>query len=306
MLVAFLIGLIGIPVYAWSQVGRVDENPGGDRPPEQPGTTFLLLGSDSREGLTKAEQKKLGTGNTQGQRTDTIMLLHIPKSGKPALISVPRDSYVPIPDHGSNKINAAFAFGGPQLMVQTIESNTGLRVDGYLEVGFGGFVNVIDALGGIEMCLPKAIKDKNSHLDLAKGCQELSGANALGYVRMRYADPKGDLGRVERQRQMLSAVTKKAASPGSVLNPVRYWRLSNATADALKLGEDTSSWDMVKLMLAMRTISSGDGYTLTVPISDPNYSTPAGSAVKWDTEKALAMFGDLKKGDTSKMGEYAK
>ena len=198
------------------------------RPGNQPGQTFLLVGSDSREGLSKAEQKRLGTGSTRGQRTDTIMIVYSPPGGKPVLISVPRDSFLPIPDNGSNKINAAYAFGGPQLLVATVEQNTGLRVDGYLEIGFGGFVNIIDALGGIEMCLPKAIKDRDAHINLPKGCQTLSGVDALGYVRMRKADPRGDLGRVERQREMLAAIADKAASPASVLNPVRYWNLCNA------------------------------------------------------------------------------
>ena len=120
--------------------------------------------------------------------------------------------------------------------MQTVEQNTGLRVDAYVEIGFGGFVNIIDALGGIEMCLPKAIKDQDSHLDLPKGCQNLDGTNALGYVRMRKADPRGDLGRVERQREMLAAVAKKAASPATVINPVRYWNLCNAATQAVTLG----------------------------------------------------------------------
>ena len=210
------------------------------------------------------------------------MIVYSPPGGEPALISVPRDSYLPIPDNGSNKINAAYAFGGPQLLVQTVEQNTGLRVDGYLEIGFGGFVNIIDALGGIEMCLPKAIKDRDAHIDLPKGCQTLSGVDALGYVRMRKADPRGDLGRVERQREMLAAIADKAASPASVLNPVRYWNLCNAAAGAIKIGEDTSLRQVITLGLAMRKISGGNGLTLTVPISNPGASTSAGSAVLWD------------------------
>lgn len=304
VLVLAVVGLLAIPVLAWSQIARVDDSPSGDRPADQPGTTFLMVGSDSREGLTKAEKKKLGTGSTAGQRTDTVMLMHIPPGGKPALISIPRDSYVSVPKHGRNKINAAYSFGGPELLVRTVEQNTGLRIDGYLEVGFGGFVNVIDALGGIEMCLPKAIKDRNSHLDLPEGCQELSGADALGYVRMRYADPKGDLGRVARQRQMLAAVAKKAAAPATVLNPIRYWRLWMASADALKLGEDTSAWEMAKLARAMTKVSGPDGYTLTVPIANPNLPTPVGSAVQWDRERALALFRDLARGDTSDLAKY--
>ena len=301
-----LLWLVGVPAYAWSQVARVDDTPSGKRPAAQPGETFLLVGSDSREGLSKAEQKKLGTGSVGGQRTDTIMLVIKPVTGKPVLVSLPRDSYVTVPGNGSNKINAAYAIGGPDLLVQTVEQNTGLRVDGYGEVGFGGFVAVIDALGGIRMCIPAAIKDTDSHLDLKKGCQTLDGTTALGYVRMRKADPRGDLGRVERQRQMLAAVAKKAASPATVLNPVRYWRLCTATASAVKVGQDTTLLDTGQAALALRTVSAGDGLTLTVPVSNPGYSTPVGSAVLWDESAAKDMFAAIARGDTSKLGKYAK
>ena len=306
LLLVAVVWLVGVPAYAWSQIGRVDDTPTGQRPGNQPGQTFLLVGSDSRQGLTKAQQKKLGTGSTAGQRTDTIMLVYVPTGGKPALISIPRDSYVPIPGNGTNKINAAYAFGGPDLLVKTVEQSTGLRVDGYMEIGFGGFVNVIDALGGISMCVPSTIKDTDSHLNLKKGCQLLDGTTALGYVRMRKADPRGDLGRVERQRQMLAAVAKKGAAPATVLNPVRYWRLSTASAKSIKLGEDTSFFETVAMGLAMRTIAAGGGYTLTVPVSNPGASTPVGSAVLWDDTRAQAMFGEIAKGDTSKLGKYAK
>jgi LCP family protein required for cell wall assembly len=306
VLVAVLVWLIAVPVYAWTRIDRVDDVPSGDRPGNQPGTTFLLVGSDSREGLTKAERKKLGTGSTEGQRTDTIMILSIPPGGEPALISVPRDSYVPIPDHGSNKINAAYALGGPELLVATVEQNTGLRIDAYTEIGFGGFVNVIDALGGIEMCLPKAIKDSDAHLDLPKGCQTLEGADALGYVRMRKADPLGDLGRVKRQRQMLAAIADEAASPITVINPVRYWRLSTASADAVTIGEDTTIVEMAKMGNAMRRVSGGQGLTLTVPVANPDAFTPVGSAVLWDEEEAAAMFDDIARGDTSDLEKYVE
>jgi LCP family protein required for cell wall assembly len=306
LLVLALLWLVGVPAYAWSKVARLDADPGGDRPANQPGQTFLLVGSDSREGLTKEEQKRLGTGSTAGRRTDTIMIVHVPVGGKPALISVPRDSFVAIPGKGRNKINAAYAFGGPELLVQTVEANTGLRVDSYVEIGFGGFVNIIDALGGIEMCLPKAIKDRDSHIDLPKGCQDLDGTTALGYVRMRKADPRGDLGRVERQREMLAAVAKKAASPATVVNPVRYWSLSNASTQAVTLDEDTSLFGFSRLALAMRRVSNGNGYTLTVPIADNDAQTSAGSAVLWDDDKAKDLFSDLARGDTADLEKYTK
>lgn len=126
--------------------------------------------------MTPAERAKLHTGNAAGQRTDSLMLLHVPESGPTALISLPRDSYVPIPGHGRNKINAAFAFGGPKLLIQTVEGVTGLRVDNYVEIGFGGFASIVDSVGGIKMCLPKAMKDKDAHINLPHGFASSSTA----------------------------------------------------------------------------------------------------------------------------------
>ena len=126
LLVAWIAYLVAVPVWASSNIDKVDVTPTGARPADQPGTTYLLVGSDSRKGLTAAENKKLGTGGVGdvGQRTDTIMLLHT-GSGPSLLLSIPRDSLVPIPGHGTTKINAAFAYGGPKLLVKTIEQNTG-------------------------------------------------------------------------------------------------------------------------------------------------------------------------------------
>ncbi len=185
-------------------------------------------------------------------------------------------------------------------------SHTGLRIDGYTQIGFGGFVHVIDALGGIQMCLPAAIKDKDSNLDLPKGCQILDGANALGYVRMRKADPRGDLGRVERQRQMLAAVAKEAASPLTIINPVRYWNVSMSTAQSIAIGQDTTFFEMVTFANGMRQVSGSGGLTLTVPISDPDASTPAGSAVLWDDDEAKEMFADIARGDTSALDKFVR
>jgi LCP family protein required for cell wall assembly len=259
-----------------------------------------MVGSDSREGLSAAEKKKLGTGSSAGQRTDTIMLLHVPESGPTVLISIPRDSYVAIPGHGKNKINAAFSFGGPKLLIQTIEGVTGLHVDHYVEIGFGGFASIIDSVGGVKMCLPKAMKDQKAHINLPKGCQNLNGTNALGYVRARYSDPLGDLGRVQRQREMIGAVAAKTVSVKTFLNPVRYYKVGTASADALTIDKDMGMLDMLKFAKAMKAVAGGgSGITMTVPISDNNLSTPAGSAVKWDTAKAKALFQAIKEDKTT-------
>lgn len=306
VVVAMLAYLIGVPVVAASGMKKVDAAPAGARPSDQPGQLFLLAGSDSREGLTPEERSKLGTGSTEGQRTDTIMLLYIPPSGKPALISVPRDSFVEIPGHKKNKINAAYAIGGPKLLTETIEQSTGLRVDGYAEIGFGGFVNMIDAVGGIEMCLKEPIKDKDSHLDVPAGCQTMDGVTALGYVRMRKADPRGDLGRVERQRQMLAALAKKLATPMTVINPVRYWSVTHAGASSLTTGNDTGVVDLARLGFGFMGIAGGDGLTLTVPIANSAAHTSAGSAVLWNEKRAKEMFDAIANGDTAKLEQFKK
>ena len=298
VLLAYLLVLIAVPLIAWGRVDKVPFEPTGERPAASAGTNYLLVGSDSREGLSPEERRRLGTGSAGGRRTDTIMILHVPSlGGPPTLISLPRDSYVPIPGYKKNKINAAFAFGGPELLTATVENVTGLRVDEYVEIGFGGFVGVVEGLGGVEMCLPKAVKDEKAHIDLPAGCQELDGPNALGYVRARYFDPKGDLGRVERQRQFLSAVMNETLSPSTLLNPISYTRVGLAGGDALTVGQSTGVFDTARFALAMRAVSSDKGVTMTVPVESGGISTPVGSAVKWDSDKALTLFHALRDGE---------
>jgi LCP family protein required for cell wall assembly len=234
-----------------------------------------------------------------GQRTDSIMLIHLPgNGGQPTLVSIPRDSYVPIRGHNRNKINAAYSFGGAPLLIDTVEQVSGLHVDGFMEIGFGGFAKVVDSVGGVRMCLKSAMNDKKAGIRLKPGCQVLDGRNALGYVRARYSDPRGDLGRVERQRQFLGALMSKAATPANVLLPWRLHDLGTSTANTITVDKNDSMIEVAKVLLALRSISQGSGQSVTIPISDPNLHTPAGDAVKWDTAKALALFKALKN-DTS-------
>ena len=210
------------------------------------------------------------------------------------MVSLPRDSYVPIPGRGRNKLNAAYAFGGAPLLAQTVERVTGIRLDHYTEIGFGGFVGVVDSIGGVELCPPKAIKDRRAGLDVAAGCQEMDGPTSLGYVRARYFDPKGDLGRVERQQDFLSAIFERTASPGVLLNPFRFVPLSNAATKALTIDEDDGPIDLLRFALVMRAISGEGGTKTTVPVANPNFSTPAGSAVQWNRDEARQLFNSLR------------
>ena len=207
-----------------------------DRPGTGRGTNWLLVGSDSRQDLSAEQQQELATGGDVGTgRTDTMMLVHLPgfgSSNPTTLVSIPRDSYVPIPGHGKDKINAAFAIGGATLLAQTVEQATGLHLDHYAEVGFGGFAVLVDALGGVTVCPAEPIRDPLAGLDLHAGCQKLDGRSALGYVRTR-ATPRADLDRMVNQRQFMSAVLHRAGSPAVWLNPWRWYTVPRAAAAAL-------------------------------------------------------------------------
>ena len=155
--------------------------------------------------------------------------------------------------------------GGPKLLTQTVEQVTGLHIDGYLEIGLGGFAGMVDALGGVELCVPRDMQDDKAGIDLKKGCQVLDGKNALGYVRSRYEDPLGDIGRANRQRQFLGALMKQSATPSTVLLPWRYKTFVDAAAGGVAVGEETSIFDAYRILQAMRAVSSDEGLSLTVP-----------------------------------------
>ncbi|MFI6705897.1 LCP family protein [Nonomuraea sp. NPDC050478] len=267
--------------------GILDDYEG--RPADTPGTNWLLVGSDSRKGLSARERKKLATGNSEGQRTDSMMLLHLPEgSDRPTLVSLPRDSAVTVPGQGRNKLNAAYAIGGPKLLVRTVETVTGIRVDNYMEIGFAGFVEIVDAVGGVEINVRAAVNDPKAGLKLKKGTQTLTGAQALGYVRTRKGGALPDYERTKRQRQFLSAVVKKAASPGTLINPFTSIPLAMSATDAVAVDEDTGVFDMLSLGLAM-----GDSPVTTVVPFGGTENVAGGEAVKWDRAKALALFEAL-------------
>ena len=221
MVLVLLIVIGAMYFYLDSQLNRRNvlvDYPG--RPAAGAGQNWLITGSDSRRGLTTAQKRQLHTGfDAVGHRSDTVLVLHIPSNGRAVLISLPRDSFVQIPGYGGNKLNAAFSFGGPRLLAKTVQHATGLRIDHYMQIGFGGLVNVVDAVGGVRMCLPGPINDPASGLNLKAGCQTLDGAEALGYVRTRHNFNEQDLQRVQDQRIFLRALLRKTTSPGTLLNP---------------------------------------------------------------------------------------
>ncbi|WP_229660927.1 LCP family protein [Marmoricola endophyticus] len=294
VVLVWIVFLVAVPFWAWSKVEKVDAAPSGSRPAEQPGTTYLLVGSDSRAGLTPEERKRLGTGDAGGQRTDTIMLLHV-GSGPNLLLSIPRDSIVPIPGHGTGKINAAFAYGGPKLLVQTIEQSTGVRVDDYVEIGMGGVVNAVDAVGGVQICTPKRLVDRRAKLRLSKGCHDdVDGATALAYTRSRHTQRLGDIDRAKNQRAVVSQVGSKVKSPLTVLNPFRYVGVAKAGSQSLVVNEGMSVFAMGRFAWAMTRVNGDNGLTCSMPIRD--------QAIHWDRDRALRLMNLIKTDQTSKVG----
>ncbi|MFI0420211.1 LCP family protein [Spongiactinospora sp. 9N601] len=292
LLVVLLVGAIA--GYFWINGrlvaidGVLDDYEG--RIADTPGENWLLVGSDSRKGLTADQRRKLATGRAAGQRTDTMMLLHIPASGgRPTLVSLPRDSYVQIPGKGRNKLNAAYAFGKGKLLVRTVEEATGVHIDNYMEIGFAGFVGIVDAIGGVEINVKQNIKDPKAGINLKKGVQVLDGGTALGYVRTRATGALPDLDRTQRQRQLFGAVVKKAASPGVLLNPFTSLPLASSAADSVLVDNGTGASDLLSLGLAM-----GDGpITTSVPVGSTPTLPGVGSVIQWDRAKALRMFNAL-------------
>jgi LCP family protein required for cell wall assembly len=293
VLVLVLVGAVAMWFYMDSSLKRVSAlSDYAGRPAQGAGTNWLVVGSDSRQGLTDAQAAQLHTGDAaavSGGRTDTIMVVHLPdNSTKPTMVSLLRDSWVSIPGHGNNKINAAYAFGGPALLVRTVEQATGLRIDHYAEIGLGGFASVVDDVGGVTMCLPQAVQDSYAGINLPAGCQTLNGANALGYVRSRHAFATSDFARTQHQREFLGALAGKIASPGVLLNPFSLFPVLFDLPGNLTVDNGDHLQNLIGLGWSMRGISNGSLVTTAVPIGGST-----GGSLLWDKTKSKELFNDL-------------
>ncbi|MFB7467638.1 LCP family protein [Streptomyces sp. NPDC056224] len=292
-----------VSTYFWadSKVRReVDLSKVVERPKEGDCTTYLIVGSDSREGMSDEEKKKLHTGSAEGKRTDSMMILAKCSSGN-TMISLPRDSDVEIPSFvGSEsgkkfpaqgrrvKLNAAYAEDGPELLVRTVEHNTGLRIDHYAEIGFAGFANIVDALGGVELDIEEGFKDEKSGADFKAGKQTLNGEQSLAFVRTRYAFAESDLQRTKNQQKFLSALAGQAATPSTVLNPFELYPLLGAGLDTLIVDKDMGLYDMGQMFFAMKGVNGGDGVSMNMPISGQR-----GGNLVWDKAKVQQLVKQI-------------
>jgi LCP family protein required for cell wall assembly len=283
VIVLLVVAGVGFAYYEKlnGNVRRVDALPKAVTHPakvKDGGENILLVGSDSRTGATPAE---LALANTTddggGVNTDTIIVLHLaPDDGPVTMISFPRDSFVPIPGHGTFKINSAYADGeaahkggGPALLAQTIENLTGLHLDHYIEVNFFQFINISDAIGGVRVCLTAPAKDSYSGIDLPAGTSTIEGKQALAFVRQRHGLPEGDIDRIKRQQRFATALVQKAET---IHNPLTINALLEQATKSLTVDKGESGLDLLKLGNRLRAVKPANIKFVTVPVKNSNAS----------------------------------
>ncbi|MFV0129586.1 LCP family protein [Streptomyces sp. HMX112] len=289
-------------------IGRVDPfKDMKNRPEAGHGTNILVVGTDGRDRITPAEKVKYRLGGDPCRCTDTMMLVHISADRKRAsTVSLPRDSYATIPPHTDTtsgkrhhahpvKLNAAYAEGGPSLTVRTVEHMTGVKVDHYLEVDFTSFMRTVDAVGGVEVCTTKAMKDAYSGLDLPVGTHRLNGGQALQYVRSRHVDGASDLGRMQRQQRFMASLIHQATSSGMMLNPVRFQEVVTSMMGSVRADNGLGAPELLSLARAMRGFTAASSEFASVPVLDTGFPVDGlGSTVRWDMPKARKLFRALR------------
>ncbi|MPY60807.1 LytR family transcriptional regulator [Streptomyces spongiae] len=278
-----------------------------NRPVPGHGMNILLVGTDGRDQVTKEERHRYRLGGAPCHCTDTMMIVHISEDRKRAsVVSLPRDSYAETPAHTDRatgvrhdphpiKLNAAYAEGGPQLTVRTVEHMTKVKIDHYLEVDFISFMKTVDVLGGVEICTTRPLKDPYTGLDLPAGTHRLNGGQALQYVRSRHADGSSDLGRMQRQQRFLASLIEYSTSSGVLLNPMKFHDVTGAVLGSVRADEGFGTKELFDLGRAMRTFSPSSSEFTTVPIEQMGYAVKGvGSTVKWDEAGASRLFQALR------------
>ncbi|WP_285740788.1 LCP family protein [Kitasatospora phosalacinea] len=294
-----------------SSLDRVDAiGSGPDRPADDGATTFLVVGTDEREGIPESTLKDvLHAGGESCHCTDTMMIVQLSANrGRATVVSVPRDSYVDIPAHqdlatgkqvdaSKGKINAAYGMGGAPLAVRTVEQNTGLRIDHYVEVNFLAFVSTVDALGGVEVCTTKPLRDDYSGLDLPAGTSRLDGAGALRYVRARHVDGSSDLGRMHRQQKFLAQLLHRATTGDTLLDPAKLTGVLDTVLRSVKVDKGLGNAELLEFAGRLKDLSAANADFVTVPLAEVDHQVAGwGSTVLWDEKGTTALFEALRAG----------
>jgi LCP family protein required for cell wall assembly len=287
--------------YLHDKIKTVDIKVGGDHSGPKGAMNILLAGVDRRDGMSLSDIRKLHLGREQGARSDTMMLMHVSKDhDKVTIVSLPRDTLVTIPAHGTNaaqrgKLTWAYSYGGAQLMKDTIQNLTGVTIDHYVEVNFLGFLKVVDAVGGVDICTSTAINDKASGLKLSPGTHHVDGAQALAFARARHGLGE-DIGRMQRQQEFMSSLMNQAV--GKVKDPLTATKFLSAVLGAVRVDSGLKK-DMNKLADQFKDLSLGSVEFAKVPIEDQNHTDRIGgvnqSTVLLDRTAAATMFSKISK-----------
>lgn len=270
-LLAAVLGLAGLVIggvwwgtnHYGDQVARIPHAfPTGPRPTKPPGntggSTYLLAGVDRRSDRpTTGSEARAALWKYGAQRSDTLMLVHFSADKRKAdIVSIPRDSWVPIPGHGSAKINAAFSWGGPALMVDTVEQLTGSRIDHFGIIDWDGFKTLTDSVGGVPITVHENSYDSEQHLGFKTGTRTMNGKEALSYVRQRHGLPGGEFDRIRRQQQFLLSLVGQARSQVSLTDPLATDHMLNAITRTVSVDDHMSNTDLRNLVLGLRHLDT--------------------------------------------------
>ncbi|MBT2365694.1 LCP family protein [Streptomyces sp. ISL-10] len=267
------------------------------------GTNILIVGIDSRSGLSAAEKRRLHVGGEGCDCTDVMMLVHLSGDRRRAsIVSIPRDSYVEYatPEDATapvrrGKINGAFKIGRGPLAVRTVEKVTGLHIDHYLETGFTGFEQAVNNLGGATVCTDKPLKDENSGLDITAGSHHVDGNGALRYARARHINRPGDLGRVRRQQRLLADMLAGLTVRGALADPGSAASTAHKLLTSVRTDERTGLDDLVRIGWSLGRLSADRTEFATVPISHFDHRVPGvGSTLLWHKVRSQALWDALR------------
>ncbi|MFD9126148.1 LCP family protein [Kitasatospora sp. NPDC059571] len=266
------------------------------------GTTFLLVGLDARSDVpTTGKGAKAPAWKAGAQRSDTMMLLHISADRKSAaIVSIARDTWVDVPGHGKAKINAAYSWGGPALMVETVQDLTRIRVDHIAVIDWNGFRALTDAVGGVDITIPQTIEARGEARQWDAGTHHMSGAEALLYVRERYGLPNGDLDRTKRQQNFLRALMLQTMNGGTLGNPSRLTGLLTSVGDVVSVDDRLSNSDLYDLAWSLRDLRPDGVHFMNAPFG--GFDTVGGQSVVLLDDAAAGTLWDAVRND--RMDDY--
>jgi LCP family protein required for cell wall assembly len=309
MLVAVLLSAVGGAGYVYWRADRAADSihriphalpqvPEKEQPPATKGLTFLLIGLDTRSDVpTTGDEAEAPSWRYGASRSDTMMLLHLAADRQDAsVVSLARDTWVDVPGHGKAKLNAAYSWGGPALAVRTVQQLTGVRVDHLAVVDWNGFRRLTDAVGGVDITVPRDIPGRADAPAYRSGTHHMNGEQALAYVRERKGLPHGDLDRTHRQQNFLRALMRQVLGSGTLSSPGRVSALLDSVGDVVSVDDRLTNTGLYDLVWGMRGLRTSDVRFLNAPVAGLDM-IGGQSVVLLDREKARPLWKAIRDDD---------